>query len=91
MLNSESNHKRNPTHEINSLFVNRWSPRSMTGEDIDDNDLLSLFLKLLDGHHPHLIISHGGLSMQKEIQKVGINSLIYYTKAIKYGLKMLLP
>jgi nitroreductase len=43
MLNSEIDHKRNPSHKINSLFINRWSPRSMTGEDIDDNDLMSLF------------------------------------------------
>ena len=45
MLDSEieQQHKRNPTHKINSLFVNRWSPRSMTGEEIDDDDLMSLF------------------------------------------------
>jgi nitroreductase len=43
MLNSEIDLKRNPTHKINPLFVDRWSPRSMTGEDIDDNDLMSLF------------------------------------------------
>ncbi|HJU58758.1 MAG TPA: nitroreductase family protein, partial [Nitrososphaeraceae archaeon] len=44
MLDSEiEQHKRNPTHKINSLFINRWSPRSMTGEDIDDEDLMSLF------------------------------------------------
>jgi nitroreductase len=43
MQNSETEHKRNSTHKINSLFVNRWSPRSMTGEDIDDEDLMSLF------------------------------------------------
>ena len=43
MLNSEVDNKRNPTHKINSLFTNRWSPRSMTGEDIEDNDLMSLF------------------------------------------------
>src|SRR5918995_5674442 len=44
MLDSEiEEHKRNPTHKINSLFIDRWSPRSMTGEDIDDVDLMSLF------------------------------------------------
>ena len=43
MLNSEIDNKRNPTHKINPLFINRWSPRSMTGEDIDDHDLMSLF------------------------------------------------
>ena len=30
-------------HNINSIFVNRWSPRSMTGEEIKDDDLMSLF------------------------------------------------
>lgn len=43
MSNSEIERKRNPSFKINSLFVERWSPRSMTGEDIDDNDLMSLF------------------------------------------------
>lgn len=43
MQNSKTEHKRISTHKINSLFVNRWSPRSMTGEDIDDEDLMSLF------------------------------------------------
>jgi hypothetical protein len=43
MLNSEISHTRTPTHKINSLFVNRWSPRSMKKEDVDDNDLLSVF------------------------------------------------
>ena len=44
MLDSEiEEHKRNPTHKINSLFIDRWSPRSMTGEEIDDVDLMSLF------------------------------------------------
>lgn len=44
MLDSEiEEHKRNPTHKINSLFIDRWSPRAMTGEDIDDVDLMSLF------------------------------------------------
>ena len=44
MLDSEiEQHKRNPTYKINSLFVDRWSPRSMTGEDIDDEDLMPLF------------------------------------------------
>ena len=48
-------------------------------------------MRLLDGHHRHIIISHGDLSIQKGIQRVGINSLIYWLKEIKYGLKILLP
>jgi nitroreductase len=35
--------QRKPNYEINPLFVNRWSPRSMTGEEIPDEDLMSLF------------------------------------------------
>lgn len=34
---------RNPDHEVHPLFTNRWSPRSYTGESIDDATLFSLF------------------------------------------------
>jgi hypothetical protein len=34
---------RQPTHNIHSLILNRWSPRSMTGEGITDEDLMGLF------------------------------------------------
>ncbi len=34
---------RNPEYKIDPIFINRWSPRSMTGEEIDDNTLMSLF------------------------------------------------
>lgn len=34
---------RIPQHKINPIFVNRWSPRSMTGDSIDDETLMSLF------------------------------------------------
>jgi nitroreductase len=34
---------RTPTQEINPVFVNRWSPRGMTGEELDDEDLMALF------------------------------------------------
>jgi nitroreductase len=34
---------RKPTHEINNLILNRWSSRSMSGEEINDNDMMSLF------------------------------------------------
>ena len=34
---------RQAEHNINSIFVNRWSPRSMTGEEIDNDVLMSLF------------------------------------------------
>src|SRR4051812_45890980 len=34
---------RQPTFPINPLFLNRWSPRSMTGEEMDDDTIMSLF------------------------------------------------
>jgi nitroreductase len=34
---------RKADHPVADLFVDRWSPRSMTGEDISDEDLKVLF------------------------------------------------
>ncbi|MDJ0651755.1 MAG: nitroreductase family protein [Simkaniaceae bacterium] len=34
---------RRPDHPIQSLIVNRWSPRAMSGEKIKDEQLMSLF------------------------------------------------
>ncbi|MFD1564200.1 nitroreductase family protein [Haloarchaeobius amylolyticus] len=34
---------RDPDHDIDPLFVNRWSPRAMTGEPLDDAEYLPLF------------------------------------------------
>ena len=34
---------RKPDHEISPLFVNRWSPRAMSGEEIDREELMRLF------------------------------------------------
>lgn len=39
----ESIKKRSPRYNINPIFVNRWSPRSMTGEEISHDDLMGLF------------------------------------------------
>jgi nitroreductase len=30
-------------YRINPLILNRWSPRSMTGEELSDDDIMSLF------------------------------------------------
>lgn len=30
-------------YKINPLILNRWSPRAMTGEELSDDDMLSLF------------------------------------------------
>ncbi|WP_226479642.1 nitroreductase family protein [Natrinema amylolyticum] len=34
---------REPDHDIDPLFVNRWSPRAMTGEPLDESEYLPLF------------------------------------------------
>ena len=34
---------RQSTYKINPLILNRWSPRSMTGEELDDDTIMSLF------------------------------------------------
>ncbi len=34
---------RKPEQNINELFLNRWSPRAMSGEEIDEAALFSLF------------------------------------------------
>jgi len=43
MIEPEVKKTRNPTHEINSLIINRWSPRSFIPEDLSDKELFSLF------------------------------------------------
>jgi len=42
-LPEEIKQNRKPEHEINPIFLNRWSPRAMTGEVIEDKELMSLF------------------------------------------------
>jgi len=34
---------RKSQFEVNDLFINRWSPRAMSGEDLDEASLMSLF------------------------------------------------
>ncbi|WP_276253519.1 nitroreductase family protein [Halomontanus rarus] len=34
---------REPDHDVDPLFVNRWSPRAMTGESLDEDAFLPLF------------------------------------------------
>lgn len=43
MSNTKPENTRKTDYKINSIFVNRWSPRSMTGEEISDDDLMGLF------------------------------------------------
>jgi nitroreductase len=34
---------RKPAHEVDELFLDRWSPRAMSGEPLTDDELLTLF------------------------------------------------
>jgi nitroreductase len=34
---------RKPQQDIDEIFVNRWSPRAMSGQEIDEKTLLTLF------------------------------------------------
>jgi len=43
MSSPESEHTRKSTYEINHLILSRWSPRSFTGQELDDKELFSLF------------------------------------------------
>ena len=43
MLNQEIEDIRKPGYKINALFINRWSPRSMTGEELNDDELMAFF------------------------------------------------
>ena len=43
MQGSESQTIRKPGYPINPLILNRWSPRSMTGDELDEHEIMSLF------------------------------------------------
>jgi len=43
MQESETERSRKSTYPINPLILKRWSPRSMTGEDLDNEEIMSLF------------------------------------------------
>ncbi|MEY7850665.1 nitroreductase family protein [Natrarchaeobius sp. A-rgal3] len=42
-LDEEVAEHRDPDHDVDPLFVNRWSPRAMTGEPLDEEEYLPLF------------------------------------------------
>jgi nitroreductase len=42
-LTAEVKSHRKPNYDISPLLLNRWSPRSMTGEPLDDEQLFPLF------------------------------------------------
>lgn len=43
MQESEIERSRKSTYPINPLILNRWSARSMTGEELDNEEIMSLF------------------------------------------------
>ena len=43
MQESEIQTNRTSEYSINPLILSRWSPRSMTGEELGDDDIMSLF------------------------------------------------
>jgi len=42
-MNEDIEKYRKPEHVINSIFVNRWSPRAMSGDEVSDEELMPLF------------------------------------------------
>ncbi|HET6589219.1 MAG TPA: nitroreductase family protein [Candidatus Nitrosocosmicus sp.] len=43
MIDNTIENKRKTRYKINSIFIERWSPRAMTGESITNETLMSLF------------------------------------------------
>ena len=48
--------RRQFTYKINPLILNRWSPRSMTGEELDGDYINSIFHHSLN-YQPYLLRS----------------------------------
>jgi len=42
-LPKEIKENRKPEHDVHSLILSRWSPRAMSGEEISDQELMTLF------------------------------------------------
>ena len=42
-LDPEVKQNRKPNYPINPIFLNRWSPRALTGEELTDDELMPLF------------------------------------------------
>ena len=43
LLAKEASKKRKADYDIDSIFLNRWSPRSMTSEELKEKDFMPLF------------------------------------------------
>ena len=42
-LTKEVQQRRNANYDIEPIFLNRWSPRAMTGDELKDDELMPLF------------------------------------------------
>lgn len=42
-LAEEVQENRTPDYDVHPIFINRWSPRSMTGEPLTDEEIMPLF------------------------------------------------
>jgi hypothetical protein len=63
---------RQSPYKINPLILNRWSPRSVTGEELDEDTIMSLF-EATRWAPLHTIINHGDSYMPRETLCIGIN------------------
>ena len=75
MLDPEIEKTRKSAYGVNHMILNRWSPRSFSGEDISDQTFLPSS-RQQDGLHHHTTTNLGGSSMQNETQSTGIPYLI---------------
>jgi len=46
-LTKEVQKNRKANFDIDAIFLNRWSPRSMTGEELKENEFMPLFLWII--------------------------------------------
>ena len=74
-------------HPINPLFLQRHSSRAMSGEEITEKELMTLF-EAARWRHLHLITSHGDLFMHIDKRRSGTIYLISWCLVIRVGLCM---
>ena len=85
-LPNEIEAHRQPDHEINPQFLERWSPRSFSDQEVSEEVLLSLFEAARMGTHPEVIISLGALLLPVHLSS-WLNSIPSSCRLIVYGVK----
>ena len=63
---------RQSKYKINPVILHRWSPRSMTGEELDEETIMSLF-EAARWAPSYIIINHGDSHILKETHCSGTN------------------